>query len=171
VSRNNGESFEFRSALPFSEIAWYGTMNVIPGNRLIAYVYRDEDERNIQYSISDDEGKTWSPVKTTFLAKALRNPQLSAELNGVYYLHGRSGQKGAESGNLVLYRSVDGVNWDEGVFLNKGPRDDADSYSTNEIIGKYAPTGPRHLLIQSSIAYDGKRRVNLHHWVVGATRP
>jgi Neuraminidase (sialidase) len=171
VSRNNGESFEFRSALPFAETAWYGTMNVISGNRLIAYVYRSEDERNIQYATSDDEGKTWSTVKTTFVAKALRNPQLSAELNGIYYLHGRSGQEGEESGNLVLYRSTDGITWDNGIFLNQGPRGDADSYSTNEIIGKYAPGGPKHLLIQSSIAYDGKRKVNLHHWVVGATKP
>ena len=166
VSTDNGESFQLRSALPFAENAWYGTMNIIQGNKLIVYVYRDEDEKNIQYVTSDDLGVTWSAIKTTLVSKALRNPQLSSDVGGVYFLHGRSGHRGEEPCNLVLYRSTDGITWDEGVFLNKGPKDDADSYSTNEVIGKYRPGAPRRLLIQASVAYDGKRRVNLHHWLV-----
>lgn len=167
VSIDNGKSFQLRSSLPFAEIAWYGTMNVIQKNKLIAYVYNDEDEKNIQYATSNDWGKTWSSVSTTHVAKALRNPQLSGEVGGMYFLHGRSGQRTEERCNLVLYRSSDGIHWDEGVFLNKGASDDADSYSTNEILGEYHPSGdvPR-LLIQSSVAYDGKRRVNLHHWFI-----
>ena len=144
-------------------------MNIIQGNRLIAYVYHD-DEQNIPYATSDDEGFTWSTVKTTFLAKALRNPQLSGNVGGVYFLHGRSGQRGDAPRNLVLYRSVNGIDWDAGVFLNRGPVDDSDSYSTNEIIGKYDASQPRSLLIQATIAYDGVRRVNLHHWQVAPAR-
>lgn len=169
VSTDNGGSFQRRSALPFGELAWYGAMNVIQGNRLIAYVYNNADERNIEYATSDDFGATWSAVQTTLVAKALRNPQLSSEINGVYLLHGRSGHQGPEACNLVLYRSTDGIHWDEGVFLNKGPNNDADSYSTNEVLGKYSPGGPQRLLIQASVAYDGKRRVNLHHWFIEPT--
>jgi len=172
VSEDNGTTFEYRSTLPFPETAWYGTLNVIQGNKLIAYVYRSDEEKNFLYATSDDEGRTWSEAKTTLLAKGLRNPQLSGELGGWYFLHGRSGQNTEDPRHLVLYRSRDGIVWDDGVFLNKGSTTDADSYSTNELIGKNKGT-PSSLLIQSSLAYDGSHRVNLHHWVIetGSSQP
>jgi len=165
-SSDNGRTFQHRSDLPFRETAWYGTLGSLGGSRLIAYVYNDEDEINTEYAISEDLGRTWGPVKKTKLAKGLRNPQLSGEIDGIYYLHGRSGHRTAEPANLVLYRSANGVDWDEGTFLNYGPKDDADSYSTNEIV-RSRTGAPASLLIQSSVAYDGKRRVNLHHWRIG----
>lgn len=165
VSGDNGTSFEHRSTLPFPETAWYGTLNVISGNRLIAYVYRSEEEKNILYTISDDDGRTWSEAKTTMLAKGLRNPQLSGELGGWYFLHGRSGQNTEDPRHLVLYSSRDGIAWDNGVFLNKGSTTDGDSYSSNVLIGKNKGA-PCSLLVQSSIAYDGRSRVNLHHWII-----
>ncbi len=165
VSTDNGETFQLRSGLPFEETNWYGTMGVIERGRLVAYSYRGADEQNIQYTVSEDDGYTWSPVETTFLAKSIRNPQLSAKLGDIYLLHGRSGHKGPERGHLVLYTSKDGIHWDEGVFLNKNAVNGPDSYSTNEVIGKFQTAERRWLLIQSSISYD-QARVNLHHWMV-----
>jgi len=78
-------------------------------------------------------------------------------------MHGRSGLRGDDPGCLVLYASKDGVNWDRGVFLNK-VQQGLDSYSANEVIGKYDPGTPNRLLIQSSISYSGYGRVNIKHW-------
>ncbi|MFO7821965.1 MAG: hypothetical protein R6V56_07950 [Lentisphaeria bacterium] len=64
----------------------------------------------------------------------------------------------------MLYSSDDGISWDDGVFLYKGEGKYA--YSANAVIGKGNEEKPPRLLIQSSIPYDGKRRVNVHHWWV-----
>jgi hypothetical protein len=141
------------------------TMN--PVDHLVAYSYLEEDEHRPHYTVSRDQGHTWSEVQTTFLAKRIRNPQISQRIGGLYFLHGRSGHTGDDPRHLVLYTSTDAIHWDEGVFLNKGSIRDLDSYSTNEVIGKYDPETSERLLIQSSIAYDPSgRRVNLHHWWV-----
>ncbi len=165
VSTDNGERFKERSVLPFARLQGYGAMTVLDGGDLIAYTYNPDDEHYIQYSISGDDGRTWSDVETTYLAKRIRNPQLSEKIGGYYFMHGRSGQWGDDPRHLVLYTSRDGINWEEGVFLNKGATDDLDSYSTNAIVGRHDPEEPERLLIQSSIAYDESgRRVNVHHW-------
>ena len=165
VSTDNGESFTRRAILPLDERTWYGAMTVTPDGHLIAYSYRTADEFHLDYTISEDGGHTWSEVKKTHFAKRIRNPQVSEPIGGLYFLHGRSGQEGDDPRHLVLYTSTDAVNWDEGVFLNKGSTRDLDSYSTNEAIGRWDPDTPNRLLLQSSIAYDRSgRKVNLHHW-------
>lgn len=168
VSEDNGESFQKRSVLPLSEKQWYGTIGSLPNGDIIVYSYNNDDDGTVlQYVTSSDDGGTWSEVKTTPFAKRLRNPQLSQRVGGLYFMHGRSGSFGPDPRHLVLYSSTDGINWDDGVYLNKGNTDDLDSYSTNEVIGKYDLYTPERLLIQSSIAYDeAGRRVNLHHWFV-----
>ena len=41
------------------------------------------------------------------------------------------------------------------------------AYSANEVIGKYDPSVPSRLLIQSSIAYEAENlKVNERHWWV-----
>jgi amidase len=167
VSTDNGETFSHRSTLPFDHSLWYGAMTVTPDGHIITYSYQTEDEHNLHYTISRDEGHTWEEVKTTYMAKRIRNPQVSERLGGLYFMHGRSGQEGQDPRHLVLYTSTDAIHWDAGVFLNKGSTRDLDSYSTNEIIGKYDPAARKRLLIQASVAYDDSgRRVNLHHWWV-----
>ena len=52
-------------------------------------------------------------------------------------------------------------------FLHRKEIGGGDAYSANEVIGKYDPSVPNRLLIQSSIAYEeGSSRVNEHHWWV-----
>lgn len=170
ASEDNGETFSKRSNLPFDHLNNYASAAVLDDGRFIVYAYpwkgrgAPTDEHYLHYVISEDEGHTWSDVNTAYFSKRIRNPQLSEKLGNSYFMHGRSGSMGNDPGHLVLYTSTDGIHWDDGVFLNKGATNDADSYSANEVIGKYHSSMPKRLLIQSSIAYDGNRKVNEHHW-------
>ena len=165
VSTNNGETFTKRSDLPFpKEMSYlYSAAGVLDDGSIIVYTYpREEDERYIPYSISKDKGYTWSAVKIAYFDKRIRNMQLSEKIGGFYFMHGRSGSRGDDPRNLVLYASKDGINWDSGTFLNKVQKG-GDAYSANAVIGKYGTSKPKRLLIQSSIVYRGSR-VNLKHW-------
>jgi hypothetical protein len=168
VSQDDGESWKERSELPFSHYNFYGTGTVLKNGDFIAYSYPQVgpgDEHNIPYVISKDNGYAWSEVKFTYFAKRIRNPQMSDKIGNYYFLHGRSGQEGVDSQNFVLYASKDGINWCEGTYLmsRSNTPGRSDSYSANEIIGKYDPSIPQRLLIQSSISYS-ERRVNIRHW-------
>ena len=170
VSEDNGESFQRRSVLPFDDEYYYVTAGSLDNGDVIVYSYPYKsvgaiDEYNIPYVTSADEGRTWSEVKTTHFAQAIRNPQLSRKIGNLYFLHGRSGNHSQDPKNLVLYSSSDGVHWDEGTVLRL-KSGSADAYSANEVIGKYDPTVPNRLLIQSSIVYDGNYKVNECHWWV-----
>ncbi len=175
VSTDNGESFEKRSVLPFDHDYYYVTAGLLDNGNIIVYSYPYQpdgdtdgglDEYNMPYVTSADAGRTWSEVKTTHFAKAIRNPQLSRKIGNLYFLHGRSGQRTRDPKNLVLYTSSDGIHWDEGTILHS-MSGSADAYSANEVIGKYDPATPNRLLIQSSIAYDGYKVNQRHWWVTG----
>jgi hypothetical protein len=164
VSDDNGESFRMRSRLPFERGWYYATCSILNKGEIIVYIYESPDqEYNLPYAISKDKGLTWSEIKTSHFAKRIRNPQMSDKIGDYYFLHGRSGMSGPDHGNLVLYWSEDGIHWNDGVYLNtSGGR--SDSYSANEVIGKYDESKPNRLLIQSSILYDSLKAVNIHHW-------
>lgn len=172
VSEDNGRTFERRSVLPFDHENYYVTAGALPGGEIIVYSYpyrkdAEINEHDIPYVISDDEGRTWSEVRTTHFAKRIRNPQLSPRIGDYYFLHGRSGSHGDDPKHLVLYASQDGIHWDEGLILHRKEIGGGDAYSANEVIGKYDPDTPNRLLIQSSIAYEeGSSKVNEHHWWV-----
>jgi len=176
VSDDNGRSFHRRSLLPFDNDYYYATAGVLSDGRIIVYSYAYHSEDNVNeydlpYVISSDGGRTWSRPATARFARRLRNPQLSAQIGGLYFMHGRSGNKGQDAKNLVLYSSPDGINWDEGTILYKKEFGGGDCYSANEVIGKHNPSSPRRLLIQSSISYDpASSRVNEHHWWVDVPR-
>ena len=172
VSTDNGESFERRSELPFDYENYYVTAGVLDKGDLIvySYPYREDkqiDEYNIPYATSADDGRTWSEVRTTEFARAIRNPQLSRNIGDLYFIHGRSGSISRDPKHLVLYASTDGIHWDDGTILHRKEIGGGDAYSANEVIGKYDPSVPNRLLIQSSIAYEhGNAKVNANHWWV-----
>ena len=163
VSQDNGESFALRSVLPFQSTVncFYGSMAFSPEGRLIVYIYDDKDERNLKYTVSRDEGKTWDYPRRTFLEKKIRNPQ-AAYFHGRYFMHGRSGSYGENAGHLVLYSSLDGINWDEGTYLKMADQG-AGAYSNN--LHVHLPDGGERLLIQASHAYSGNRTNILHWWI------
>ena len=172
VSGDNGETFERRSVLPFDIRNYYVTGGVLDSGDIIVYSYPyrpdgDIDEYNIPYVTSADEGRTWSEVKTTHFARAIRNPQLSRKIGNLYFLHGRTGSQSRDPRHLALYSSQDGIHWDEGRILHRRGPGTGDAYSANEVIGKYDPSIPNRLLIQSSISYEADSlRVNERHWWV-----
>lgn len=182
VSSDNGESFSKRSVLPFDGANFYETAAALDNGDIIVYTYPwrghrgETDEFNMEYVISKDMGHTWSEVRRSYFAKAIRNPQMSGKTGDFYFMHGRSGSYGhgrpAHDGdpgrqNFVLYSSRDGINWDEGILLmsREVTPGGGDSYSGNTIIGKYDPKTPERLLIQADISYRGPR-TNIHHWWV-----
>lgn len=170
-SNNNGLEFKKISTLPFDHRNYYVTAGVIENGEIIVYSYpyrgsstEDTDEYNLHYVTSSDDGKTWSQVKTAYFAKKLRNPQLSEKMGGLYFMNGRSGSYGKNAGNMVLYMSADGINWDEGTILYKKDAPGGDCYSGNLIAGKNPEE--KRLIIQSSISYDGSK-VNERQWIIG----
>lgn len=163
VSDDQGRTFTRRSVLPFEIIQrGYGALAFLPDGGLIAYVYNQTDEKHLDYTISRDHGKTWSAPRTAFFAKQIRNPQMAAFKNG-FVMHGRSGSRGDDAirGHFVLYRSPDGIHWDEGQYLQMRTAG-AGAYSNNLRVHAPDETSER-LLIQASHAYD-KHKTNIHHW-------
>jgi hypothetical protein len=164
VSTDHGKSFECRAQLPFdTDRRDYGTMAFRADGSLIAYVYNHDDEKQLDYVISLDEGRTWSKPKTALFAKQIRNPQLAAFRNG-YVLHGRSGSRGKReiAGHFVLYTSADGINWDEGRYL-KMQSAGAGAYSNNVLVHDAKQKQSPRLLIQASHAYK-ESKTNIYHW-------
>ncbi len=151
VSTDDGRSWSKRSTLPLYNETWYGALCVMEDGRLLAGAYRTADEHHFYYCISEDEGHTWGEQKLTFLDKKIRDPEL-AYLDGRYYLHGRSGQRGEGSRLFVLYQSDDGENWGEGTILSSFARS-LDGYSHNVVINKYNEDVPNELMVLYSIAY------------------
>jgi hypothetical protein len=163
VSLDHGHTFSRRSVLPFDiEGRGYGTMAILSDGSLIVYVYNIEDEKNLDYVTSQDDGCTWSEVRTAFMAKQIRNPQM-AVFKGGYVLHGRSGNKGVGKGHFVLYTSRDGVSWDAGRYLRQA---DAGwgAYSNNLLVSS-TDVDTERLLIQASHAYEEDMTNVLHWWL------
>ncbi len=165
VSEDDGETFNELSILPFDTFGrHYGTMEFLPNDDLIVYIYNENEENDTDYCISHDIGKTWDKPSKTYFAKRLRNPQLCT-LGGIYFIHGRSGKGSKEqSAEFVLYTSTDGIHWDDGNYLRvtvpKGIGG-LGYYSNNIVTGRFG--GKKRILIQASDPYNGGR-VNIKHW-------
>ncbi len=161
VRSDSGKTFRKRSTLPFkSKNRCYGTLGFLADGVMIAYVYKTTDEYTLGYATSDDGGRTWSKVQTARFARKIRNPQFIA-FDGKYYMHGRSRSLGVGNGNMILYASTDGVNWDNGVHLRM-KETGLGAYSNSIIVHDKARN---RLLIQASHAYNEHRTNVLHWWV------
>ena len=144
-SDDEGKSFYEVSVIPFPDTKdrAYGALAISPENKLIAYAYNFANETHMDCAISDDMGKTWEWVGTSYVAKKIRNPQIGL-LDGQYILHGRSG--GWEDADFVLYTSADGIHWDEGTVLVE--KKTACFYSNNVTVRD--ETGKERMLVQYS---------------------
>ena len=161
-SGDGGRTFQKRSELPFNTAGRsYGTIGLLESGSIVAYVYNRNDERALDFVVSDDGGRTWSQARTSQFRKKIRNPQLIS-LDGCYFMHGRSGSFGDEKGHMVLYSSQDGQNWDEGSYLRMREAG-LGAYSNSTVIGSLSRDGPRRLLIQASHAYE-RNKTNVLHW-------
>ena len=165
VSSDNGETFTLRSELSFAntKYCFYGTMEFLTDRSLIVYSYDMNDEHNLKYITSEDEGCTWQNSRRAYFAQRMRNPQLAC-FGGEYFMHGRSGNIGELSGNFILYHSLDGINWDEGTFLRMREAG-LGSYSNNIVTGSRFPGEKERLLIHSSHAYKKHKTNTLMWWL------
>ncbi|EKN11312.1 hypothetical protein HMPREF1077_01570 [Parabacteroides johnsonii CL02T12C29] len=166
VSEDNGETFKKISSDLFasSSVGKHMSATVLDDGRFIVYGFNPKDEHLLPYVISADKGRTWSEVRYIYMEKRMRNAQVSGKVGDYYFMTGRSGNSGDDPSCLVLYVSEDGINWDRGVFLNK-VQIGLDSYTANEIVGKYSNNGPKRLLVQSSIGYNGLSTNVVHWWI------
>ncbi len=158
TSTDDGESFQMQTVITYGkgDRYNYGTMIFTPEEKLIVYFYDYQDEYNMLYFISNDNGKSFTNAGRSYCAKRIRNPQV-IYLNGLYFLHGRSGDNG-EPNDFVLYMSKDGITWDEGRVIRICDGMGGCSYYSNSIV-----VGGNRILIQASDAYiQGK--VNIKHW-------
>ncbi len=162
-SRDHGQSFTLRGELPGDTFhRAYGSMVLRNDGALVCYTYNDQDEFHMDYHVSRDFGVSWEESGTSFCAKRIRNPQV-AKVRGGYLLHGRAGCMTPELPmHFVLYTSVDGIHWDEGVYLYEDSGKTA-YYSNNLVLDR--PDGTQRVLIQASIPYS-KGCVNIAHWLL-----
>ena len=163
-SDDNGASFYEQSVVKFPSTfgLGYGNMIFTKEGNLIVYAYDVNDEVNMAYAISRDDGKTWYETGKSYVAKKIRNPQIGI-LDDQYILHGRSGVK-----KFVLYTSADGLHWDEGHFLNEyDPESDyACYYSNNIVLDNPDKPGKKRMLIQFSELYGDNACVDvMHMWI------
>lgn len=168
VSKDGGRTFRKRSELPFDTMGKsYGTMGILESGGIVTYIYNANDEFNSDYVVSMDGGYSWSEAKTAYFSKKMRNQQMSS-LNGLYFMHGRSGskasKKGEQKGHMVLYSSKDGFNWDDGIFLRMREAG-LGAYSNSIPIGTLNSDKKDRLLIQASHAYEQNKTNVLHWWV------
>ncbi|MGM9682838.1 MAG: sialidase family protein, partial [Eubacteriales bacterium] len=145
-SSDGGASFSEQSALP---IDWYGrgygSMLFRPDGSLIVYAYNINDEYTMDWTLSNDRGKTWETPDKSYVSLGIRNPQ-TAILGDTYILHGR----GAAGKSFVFYTSSDGLEWDAGHVLEPYK---THCYYSNNIVLK-DKDGVERLLIQYSELYN-----------------
>ncbi len=153
VSTDDGQTWTRRSTLSLDPDKWYGAMCIMEDGRLLAGAYTHHDEYHFFYTISGDQGETWSPQERAYVDQKIRDPEL-AYLGGKYYLHGRSGSVGEGRGRFVLYQSDDGINWGKGIIVSSDARY-LDGYSHNCIVNRQNGA-PNELMVQYSIIYDGR---------------
>ncbi|WP_146605309.1 sialidase family protein [Jiangella anatolica] len=159
ATSRTGTHFTELSTVPISGIGRaYGSLLLRADGSMICYAYNKDDERSMDFAISEDAGRTWSTTGSTPVAKGIRNPQ-TAYLDGVYLLHGRA----ANGRGFVMYTSSDGLNWDDGWMIEAEKQR---CYYSNNIVVP-SPEGGDRLLVQYSDAYQGARVNVMHLWVEG----
>ena len=158
TSTDNGKSFNELCVVPIPTYGRaYGAMLFDGEGRLHVYTYNIKDESKIDHIISYDCGKTWESPTQCGVNLGLRNPQI-AFINGIFVAHGRD----ADVKRLVLYTSIDGEHWEDGVVLRE-MHYHVGCYYSNNIVLKNS-TGER-MLIQFSEAYEAGCVNVWHTWL------
>lgn len=167
-SDDNGHDIYERSVVGFADTTGlaYGCLTFLPDGALAAYAQDMHDPKYLHYAISCDNGKTWNKTGKTRVAKGAVNPQIRM-LDGQYILHARDGE---HEMRFVVYTSADGLNWDEGVYLNGEGA--GGSFDSNSIVVKDPDNNGRsRLLVQFAESYEPtpegnmrpRTRVNVMH--------
>ncbi len=158
-SYDGGETFERCVEITHDDgkKLFYGSMVFTPEGKLVVYIYQFNDEYNLLCFESDDEGKTFVEAEKSYCPQRIRNPQV-IYFNGIYFLHGRSGDINPPPSHFVVYNSKDGKHWNEGEIIRICDGWGGASYYSNSIV-----VGGERILIQASDAYE-RGKVNVKHW-------
>ena len=162
-SDDGGKSFHEVSIVDTKHLGHaYGALLVRKDGALLAYANNIENGFELDISISMDNGTTWKQLPTVTCPKGIRNVQVSALEDG-YIMHGRAIHKDAPWGQgFVFYSSKDGIQWDEGVYVEEYKR--SCYYSNNLLIRE--PGCKERLLVQYSDTYGPVNQVNVCHLTV-----
>ena len=113
VSLDNGSTFQERCVLPINGMDHsYASMLFDAEGNLHVYAYCGTNEQNFDHIISADCGRSFQILEPCFVRDGARNPQI-ALIDGVYILHGRA----IDRKGFMIYSSLDGQHWDNGVRL------------------------------------------------------
>ena len=160
-STDNGKTFQERSVVGLNAVDHaYGSMVFRDDGSLVVYGDNIPNGFELDASVSYDNGYTWEQSPTMHLAKGMRNVQV-AKLGNGYVMHGRGSHPDVGSGcGFVFYTSKDGLNWDDGYYLEESKK--LCYYSNNLLVRE--PGQPERLLVQYSDQYqEGTWRVNVNH--------
>ncbi len=138
----------------------YGALGKYEDGSIITYVYDSNRETEPEYTVSHDQGLTWSAPRRAFVDQRIRNPQLQ-RVGSDWFLVGRNGGDGD---GLVLYHSTDGISWSKGVMVDRRPEGTGCGYYSN-MLPIFEPGEKPRILLQYSHVYNANR-VNIAHRVI-----
>lgn len=104
----------------------YANMLFDTNGDLHVYAYCGTNEQYFDHAISSDNGLTFRTAKSCFIKHGARNPQ-TALIDGVYIMHGKANDRKG----FMIYSSLDGENWDDGIRLADKPHLAGAFYSNN----------------------------------------
>ena len=117
TSRDNGRSFHFESIVDIDTLGHgYGALQFREDGSLLAYGCNIADGHRLSVSVSHDCGRHWTPQPDITLTEGIRNVQITPLGKG-YLMHGRGFRHTPGGKGLVLYTSLDGLEWDDGLVL------------------------------------------------------
>ena len=159
VSRDNGKSFQEESVIDMESYKrGYAALQFRADGALLAYSCDLLESYFIEASISYDLGKTWKCLPHIRLKHGIRNIQI-APLGKGFVMHGRAWLNESWGMGQVVYSSLDGVNWDDGLILNH--QKTGCYYSNMQPVS--CADGKNHVLLQYSDTYADDSRVNVMH--------
>ena len=160
TSHDNGKSFQEKSIVDFDSYKrGYGALQFRPDGVLLAYACNIEYGYSLEVSLSRDNGETWEKQQPISLKYGMRNVQI-APLEKGYVMHGRAWiNEGGCGKGQVIYTSVDGLNWDDGILLETEKKV---CYYSNMLPLK-DENGKEYVLLQYSDLFSESAQVNVMH--------
>ena len=156
-SFDNGKTFKMCSVVDLPCIGYsYGALQFRSDGSLVAYANNIHNGYYMAMSVSYDCGETWQLQPLAKLREGIRNVQIS-RLGKGYVIHGRAYRDACYGKGHVIYTSLDGLHWDDGILLE--PEKVSCYYSDNLLLRK--EDGSETLLVQYSDSYDGYAKVNV----------
>ena len=159
TSRDNGKSFQEESIIDMESFKrGYAALQFLADGSMLVYACDLDNSYVLEVSRSRDNGKTWERVPHIRLKHGMRNVQI-APLGSGYVMHGRAWLNESWGCGQVIYTSRDGINWDDGIILE---REKICCYYSN-MLPVQDENGKISVLLQYSDLYADDARVNVMH--------